>query len=364
MTVVLCGCGGISRAWLEAAAKVGGIRILGLVDLRREAAEKRAAEFGLPGVEVGTDLLALIQKVRPMAVFDCTVPEAHADVTILALEQGCHVLGEKPMADSMENARRMVRASGRTGKIYAVTQTRRYAQGLRRIQAFLRSGALGTVHTIHSDFFIGAHFGGFRDTMKHVLLLDMAIHTFDAARMLSGADPVSVQAFDWNPSGSWYAHGASAVAAFKMRLPPPPAPLPSLANREAGLAGGGEGEGGELIYTYRGSWCADGLPTTWECSWRILGTRGTLLWDGGGNARAEIITQAGGFNSKVGPVEVPPAPAGDGFEGHAGVLREFRDCVLEGRVPETACTDNIRSLAMVLSAIESAESGNRIPVQW
>ena len=50
--------------------------------------------------------------------------------------------------------------------------------------------------------------------MPHVLLLEMAIHTFDAARLILGADPVSVYCKEWNPPGSWYKQNASAVAIF------------------------------------------------------------------------------------------------------------------------------------------------------
>ena len=46
-----------------------------------------------------------------------------------------------------------------------------------------------------SDFFLGVHFGGFRDKMQHVLLLDMAIHTFDAARFIIGQDAKDVYWF-------------------------------------------------------------------------------------------------------------------------------------------------------------------------
>jgi predicted dehydrogenase len=69
---------------------------------------------------------------------------------------------------------------------------------------------------VNADFYIGAHFGGFRDQMQHVLLLDMAIHSFDQARMVMQADPVSVYCREWNPKGSWYQHGASVVAVFEM----------------------------------------------------------------------------------------------------------------------------------------------------
>ncbi len=52
--------------------------------------------------------------------------------------------------------------------------------------------------------------------MTHVLLLDMAIHTFDAARLISSADPVGVYCHEWNPAGSWYDRDASAAAIFEM----------------------------------------------------------------------------------------------------------------------------------------------------
>ena len=102
------------------------------------------------------------------------------------------MLGEKPLADTMANARRDGRGGAGAGKLYAVIQNRRYDPNIRRLRAFLGSGAIGEITTVNSDFYIGAHFGGFRDRMEHVLLLDMAIHTFDAARLISGADPVAV----------------------------------------------------------------------------------------------------------------------------------------------------------------------------
>src|SRR5689334_492110 len=116
---VLAGCGGMSGTWLKAAKEIPGLRIAGLVDLDPQAAERRAAEFGLRDAVLGTDLGAVLDQTRPEAVFDCTIPEAHVEVTLAALARGCHVLGEKPLADSMENARRMVAAAEQAGRIYA-----------------------------------------------------------------------------------------------------------------------------------------------------------------------------------------------------------------------------------------------------
>ena len=184
INAVLAGCGGISRAWLDAVRDIPDLRMAGFVDIREEAARARAEEYGWHGAIVGRELTTVLAATRPGVVFDCTVPEAHLGVTLEALRHGCHVLGEKPLADSMTHARQAVEAAQAAGKIYAVMQNRRFDANIRRLCRFLASGAIGPVTTVNCDFYIGAHFGGFRDHMAHVLLLDMAIHTFDAARLI------------------------------------------------------------------------------------------------------------------------------------------------------------------------------------
>ncbi len=338
LRAVMVGCGGMSEAWLRAAAAQPDLEIVGLVDIRAEAARRRAEQFGLGRAFVGEDLAEALGKTAPDMVFDCTVPEAHLGVTLAALGHGCHVLGEKPMADSMDSARRMVAAARAAGRHYAVIQNRRYDPNIRRLRRLAASGQLGRLTTLNGDFYIGAHFGGFRDQMPHVLLLDMAIHTFDAARLISGADPLSVYCREWNPAESWYAHGASAVAVFEM------------------------GDG--LVFTYRGSWCAEGLPTSWEAEWRLVGTRGSARWDGGEAIAAEVVAAAGGFRSETAPLAPPPLDPADGVGGHAGIIAEFVRCVRSGATPETSCAENIKSLAMVFAAIESAEQGRPVPVAW
>ncbi|HHE71925.1 MAG TPA: Gfo/Idh/MocA family oxidoreductase [Chloroflexi bacterium] len=334
---VLVGCGGISQAWLKTLTTMDEIQLVALVDLEESAAAQRAEEFGLTQVHIDTDLERVLEEQRPDVVFDCTVPEAHYDVTLKALQHGCHVLGEKPLADSMDHAREMVTAAEAAGRLFAVMQNRRYDANIRRLRAFLASGVLGRITTVNSDFFIGAHFGGFRDHMAHVLLLDMAIHTFDAARLLMAADARAVYCHEWNPPGSWYDHDASAVAIFEMTR--------------------------DIVYTYRGSWCAEGLNTTWESRWHIIGERGSVIWDGAQGFQAEAVAAQGGFRSELVEVPVPVVDVGGKRGGHDGAIREFIHCVRHGCVPETVASDNIKSLAMVFGAIESAGRKERVQIQ-
>ena len=333
---VMVGCGGITRAWLEPIREMADVRIVGLVDLVAENAQGRADEFGLSDAVVSTDMAQILDELQPDAVFNCTTPGAHFAVTMEALQKGCHVLSEKPLADSMEHAREMVAMADKVGKTFAVIQNRRYDPRIRRVHQVLEAGAAGKLTTLNGDFYIGAHFGGFRDRMEHVLLLDMAIHSFDQARFISGADPLAVYCREWNPSGSWYDHDASAVAVFEMT------------------------DG--IVYTYRGSWCSEGLNTTWECDWRAVGEKGSLRWDGADALQIEVASGDEGFQRELETVTPPEIDPQAKSGAHGGVIREFVDCIKAGTVPETVASDNIKSLAMVFGAIESAQTGRRIEI--
>ncbi|ODT16657.1 MAG: oxidoreductase [Kaistia sp. SCN 65-12] len=334
---VLIGCGAMSRAWLEAAKTIEGLEIVGLADINADAARARAAEFGLTDIVIATSIEELIAEAKPDIVFDVVIPAARHAIVSTALAAGCHVLSEKPMAETLDQARDLIARAKAAGKLHVVVQNRRYLEGVRRIRNAIEVGAIGDVTSIHCDFFLAPHFGGFREQMDHVLLLDMAIHTFDAARFMSGTAPEAVYCREWNPKNSWYKQGSSAAAIFEL------------------------GDG--VIFNYRGSWCADGLMTSWESAWRIIGTKGTLVWDGHQDIRAEIAGKAvTGLFSEVAATGIPPLGTSDRTGGHLGVMQDFIAATRGGAEPETVGHQNIKSLAMVFGAIESAETGRRIEI--
>ena len=333
---VLAGCGGISRTWLRSITRREDVKVVGLVDLVPEIIDERQKEFGLETVPAGSDLGAMIQDVGAEIVFDCTIPQAHPIVTITALDLGCHVLGEKPLAPSLDEARRMIEAAESNDRVYAVIQNRRYRDCIMQYREMVQSAAVGPLTTVTANFFLGPHFGGFRDEMEHVLLIDMAIHTFDQARFITGCDPVSVYCREWNPVGSWYAHGAAAFCIFEMT--------------------------GGVIFSYNGSWCAEGMNNSWNCDWRCVGQQGTALWDGEEVMAGETVVSSEGFFRATAPLPVPPAP-GLEHELHAGVIDDFLISVRNGTEPQTICSDNVKSLAMMLGAVESAETGRRVYIR-
>jgi predicted dehydrogenase len=321
---------------LSSHAESHGVVLGGWVDIREGAAAEAAEKHKLSFEWLGSDLDEAIATVKPDFVVDVTIPEAHHDVTVKALAAGIPVIGEKPMAHSMEAARAMVAASEKSGKLYMVSQSRRYDA---RIAAYRRliektTGA-DTIGILNADFYIGAHFGGFRDEMAHVLVLDMAIHTFDQARYLLGnRKPVAVYAEEFNPTWSWYKQDASATCLFEL-------------------------EGG-VRFTYRGSWCAEGLQTSWECDWRAVGANGTALWDGHSTLKGAKVVGNEGFHYATEPLEEAIEENIPG--GISGSLKDFLHALDTGATPMGECHDNIKSLAMVFGAIESVETQQRVKI--
>ena len=329
---MVVGAGGISHAWFGPLGQEK-VNVVAVVDLDIDAARGRIREYGLD-CEACTDLTATLRKHRPDFVVDLTVPEAHCPVTCAALRAGCHVIGEKPMAAGMAEARRMIRAADKAGKLYMVSQSRRWMDHHETVRRTVAGGKIGALTTVNCDFFMGCHFGGFRDEMESPLILDMSIHHFDLARYLSGVDPVAVYALEFNPKGSWYAGDVAASCIFEMS------------------------DG--VVFTYRGSWCAEGPHTSWQGNWRIIGERGTILYEQDQPPVAQVVAGKTGFNRPLKDV-VPPREAMK-HEGMHGALREMLTFLRTGAIPQTECHDNIKSLAMVFGAMESARKGKRVRI--
>jgi len=241
------------------------------------------------------------------------------------------------MAETLEDAAEMISLAGNREKTYGIIQNRRYSGGIINFRDSLDSGKIGQLTTLNADFYLGAHFDGFRTKMDHVLLFDMAIHCFDQARFIGNIEPVSVYAYDWNPKGSWYKHGASAMAIFEMS--------------------------NKVFFSYRGSWCSEGFDTSWDCSWKAIGEKGALIWDGNDKIEGEVPDINPEFICTKKLLAISNSNNLD-FPGHSGAIHEFFDCLEAGSLPQTVCTDNFKSLSMVLSAIKSAETGKKVKIQY
>ena len=327
LRVVQVGAGGMGRAWLATIAANPDVQLVGLVDLSTETASAAAAEHGFGD---GADRRARWPICWPPgsevdAVINVTVPRAHHPVNTAALAAGLPVLCEKPLAESVAECLSMVAAAELSGQLLMVSQSRRYWRAVTALRAQLAE--LGPVASASCQFFKAPHFGGFREEMAYPLLVDMAIHQFDLARLLIGAEPTSVFCRSYNPAWSWYAGDAAASVIFEF--------------------------GDRATFTFDGSWCAPGLETSWNGAWRFGTEQGTATWDGDHAPVAETVD---GVRLAA---ELPDEP-----EQIAGSLAEFVRALRTARrgdaIPNGEVHTNVLSVAMVEAAVRSAETGQRV----
>lgn len=334
--VVVAGCGAMANEWISYAVKHTEIEIVGLVDIRVESAQTMGEKHGLT-CPVFTDISQAIEATAANLVFDITVPSSHFSIASKALEAGCHVFTEKPLAETMEQCNEIVNMAGRTGLSHAVMQNRRYDPHIRSLRGLITSGAIGRTGSISASFFLAPHFGGFREAMDSPLLLDMAIHTFDQARFISGADPVSVYCQEFNPPGSWY-EGNAADHLY----------LRNVRRLRILLSG--------LVVCGRRAYVLGSVMAG-------PGGTGAAIWDGRDMPYAEIIgggEASGQFLNEYERVEGPAVQMKETF--HQGCLEEMFRSLAEQRPAETDCRDNRYSMAMVLGALESTRTGSKLNI--
>jgi predicted dehydrogenase len=331
---VVVGCGFAGDVWTRYALRRDDVEIVAFIDADLETARqlRERHELSCPtSTEIDESLGALDVDI----VFNTTPPAAHFEVVRAGLASGCHVFTEKPLAPSLAEARELVALADAHDRSLAVVQNRRYAPQLRSLRAFLDEHAEGAPLFACADFFRPWTLGGFRQQMASPLLVEMAPHTFDQARYLVGTRPVSVACHEFTPADSWLAGRAAAVCTFEF-------------------------EDGS-VFSFRGSWCAEGFETAWDGSWRVTTRRMTVLWDGIAGPRCQARPY--GADPEEGAAVETPIPVADtAADPHDECLDEMFAALIEGRHPETDAHDNLWTVAMLDGALRSAESGEKVPL--
>ncbi|MFO1208871.1 MAG: Gfo/Idh/MocA family oxidoreductase [Amaricoccus sp.] len=139
MRIGIVGCGSISLAYLRNAPLFRGVEIIACADINREAADRRAAEFGVRA----TDVDALIADPGIDLVLNLTIPAAHFDVSMRALQAGKHVFTEKPLAVTVDEGRRLLAAAEERGLAVGSAPDTFLGAAGRVARRLVREGAIG-----------------------------------------------------------------------------------------------------------------------------------------------------------------------------------------------------------------------------
>lgn len=137
LQVAVIGCGGIAnqKHFPALTSQADKCEIVAFCDIQAERAEKAAEKYGAEGAKVYTDHKELLKDPEIDVVHVCTPNVAHCPITVDAFEAGKHVLCEKPMAATTEDAQKMMDAWRKSGKKFTIGYQNRFrtdAQALKR----------------------------------------------------------------------------------------------------------------------------------------------------------------------------------------------------------------------------------------
>lgn len=151
MKVGLVGCGFICHQHLRALRRLPAVDVIGLCDRQLQLAQSVADTYGVS--QAYESMNHLLEAARVDALHILTPPQSHCRLAVQALEPGCHVLVEKPMAMNEADAEEMCEASRRTGRRLGVAHNYLFVPALLDARAVIERGSLGEV--ISADIYWG-----------------------------------------------------------------------------------------------------------------------------------------------------------------------------------------------------------------
>jgi len=151
LKIGIIGTGGIAGAHISTYLNQPDVEIVAGADLIPGKAEAFFERFDVEGARCYPDHLSLLKEEKDLnAVSICTYSGTHAECTIAALERGLHVLLEKPMCVTTEEAIAMCRAEKKSGKILSIGFQPRFDANMQMIKRIVDSGTLGKIYYIQT----------------------------------------------------------------------------------------------------------------------------------------------------------------------------------------------------------------------
>jgi predicted dehydrogenase len=183
------GCGSIGVLRAQAVTQCDDLKLKVVVDVRHEAAQKLARQLGC---DATMSWRQAIERPDVDMVIVSTPPSSHADIAMAAAEAGKHILVEKPIAHTLEDAERMCTIAEKRGVLLKTGFNHRYFPSMAFAKQLIESGRIGEVIRVHA---YAGHPGGKEFGPKWVTdgaitgggsLVDNGIHILDLTRFFMG----------------------------------------------------------------------------------------------------------------------------------------------------------------------------------
>jgi predicted dehydrogenase len=183
----LIGCGRISQSHLQALASLPTCRLEAVADTREQAAKGVAGQYGCKAF---SDYHQLMEEITVDAVIVCSPPQTHTEIALTFLENGVHVLCEKPFAMDSAQALEMVQKADEKDCLIMMASKFRYVDDIIRAKGIVESGILGEIVLFENVFCSKVDMKDRWNSVKEIsgggVLIDNGCHSVDIARYLFG----------------------------------------------------------------------------------------------------------------------------------------------------------------------------------
>jgi len=357
LRVGLIGLGGVAEAHLEGYQQVETIEVVAGSEIRSERLEKMAKKWHLKGY---LDYAEMLAKEELDIACVLTPARFHREVTEKAAESGVHVLCEKPLAVTRDDARAMIAICEKRGVQLGYGATWRFLPACRKAKEIIESGRLGRIMLLMETYVGGRGFDHFRDAgpMHYppggpggggMGLVDHGIHLIDMFIWLTGS-PVEAVFGRGNISGQ-----PPATEYLTMILQN--GAVGQLVYNEATIPCEMPYEG---IFSWGGSWDINYNMTLgggWEAkpqNFRVYGTKGALrvfhyanklfLYEEGKQEQIRVLDR--------------PMPGNFAMQ-----MESFARAILEKKRPEATGRDGLLALEVALGAYRSQETQCAVKIE-
>jgi UDP-N-acetylglucosamine 3-dehydrogenase len=284
-------------------------KLVAICDVDIKRAKKIASQYG---VEAYDDSEKLLSRSDIEAVSICTWTTAHAAEALKAIEAKKHVLVEKPIADTVEEARKIVDFAKKRGRSLMVGFIERFNPSIQRAKVLLARGKVGELVSASAK-----RVSRWPERIGDVgVVKDYAIHEIDIARKIFGEDPVAVYAS-----------------------------VGSLRHRKFE-------DYAQIMLTFK-----RGKTAFIEANW-LTPDKIRKLFITGSDAILSLDYLTQGITIET--LETRVTPRYDWKEPLKLELQNFAQSALKGKEPEVTGVDGLKALAIAEAAIESSEKGGSI----
>ncbi len=326
--VGVIGCGSIAKyRHLPEYHTHPDVDISSVCDVVIERAQAVAQTYG---VKAYTDYMDLINDKQINAVSICVPNVLHAPMAIAALQAGKHVLCEKPMATTLEEAERMNETANASGKILMIGHNQRLVPSHQKAKEMISQGKLGKIYSFRTSF---GHSGPegwsvdgkdswfFKKSEAGIgAMADLGVHKADLLRFLLGEEIIEVAGFVETSAKKETNVDDTAVC---------------ILRTESGIIG-----------TLAASWSY----VKEDNSTIIYGEKAVIRLEDDPTYSLIIHHISGKTETlQLGHIQSND----DGGQHDSGVIRAFIDSIIHNEVSPITGMEGLKSLKVILAAIES-----------